>query len=156
MENRFSTESWFSCLVLMNFTPFSRWTFSHSCSKHVIAICQSLTQCSFLHLLLCSRFSHANLSVRNSMCPDVAEKACFIAFEGRAVESIKQLIKVLQFCCIGAVLVNETHHSNAALLNRVATAHGLNAILFPPSSENTALDSCLCDFKAVCSLYRRF
>ena len=90
------------------------------------------------------------------MCPDVAEKACFIACEGGSIESIEQLIKVLQFFCIGGIIVNETQHSNVALLNRVATAHGLNAILFPPSSENTALDSCLCDFKAVGSLYRRF
>ena len=126
----------------MNFTPFSRWTFSHSCSKLLIAICQPLTHSSVLGPLLCSRFSHAMFSLRNSICPEVAEKACVIACEGGTVEIIEQLIKVLQFCCIGAVLVNETHHSNAALLNRVATAHGLNAILFPPSSENTALDSC--------------
>ena len=39
------------------------------------------------------------------------------------------------------------------IYRRVASTHDLNAILFPPSSENTALHSCLGDFKAVASLY---
>ena len=39
---------------------------------------------------------------------------------------------------------------------RVASTHDLNAILFPPSSENTGLHSCLGEFNPVASLYRRF
>ena len=42
------------------------------------------------------------------------------------------------------------------LYRRVATTHDLNAILFPPSLENTVRCCCLGDFKALGSLYLRF
>ena len=49
---------------------------------------------------------------------------------------------------------SEVRAVDGTFINREATTDYLNAILFPPISENTELHSCLGDFKAVGSLCR--